>query len=154
MTGVQFLNPQLGKLARGAVGQYGESHALLLTLLQIFESGQANGPATFPAARNEPFWQRFVGNVASCAGLATSGKTFDCLKDAPTEEITAAVLSTVTFADLVWVPTVDTGKGSIYPDYPSRLFAKGRFAKLPFIAGNNRDEGACWSLSNCLSVTL
>ncbi|TEB32792.1 triacylglycerol lipase 3 [Coprinellus micaceus] len=125
MTGVQFLNPQLGKLARGA----------------IFESGQANGPATFPAARNEPFWQRFVGNVASCAGLATSGKTFDCLKDAPTEEITAAVLSTVTFADLVWVPTVDTGKGSIYPDYPSRLFAKGRFAKLPFIAGNNRDEG-------------
>ncbi|TEB32790.1 esterase 1 [Coprinellus micaceus] len=129
MTGVQFLNPQLGKLARGA----------------IFESGQANGPGTFTASRNEPVWQRFVGNVASCASIASSGETFDCLKNATTEEITASVLASVSFDELPWIPTVDTGKGSIFPDFASKLYAKGMFARLPFIAGNNLDEGTLFA---------
>ncbi|TEB14210.1 alpha/beta-hydrolase, partial [Coprinellus micaceus] len=131
MTGVQFLNPQLGKLARGA----------------IFESGQAKWPGTFTASRNEPVWQRFVGNVASCASIASSGETFDCLKNATTEEITASVLASVSFDELPWIPTVDTGKGSIFPDFASKLYAKGMFARLPFIAGNNLDEGGHSSLS-------
>ncbi|TEB32798.1 triacylglycerol lipase 3 [Coprinellus micaceus] len=121
MTGVQFLNPDFGRLVRGA----------------IFESGQANGPGTSPASQGEPSWQAFVGNVASCASVATSGKTFACLKNATTEEITAAVLQSLSFSG----PTVDFGGGSIYPDYASKLFAKGTFVKIPFIAGNNLDEG-------------
>jgi carboxylesterase type B len=137
MTGVQFLNPDFGRLVRGAVSPLPTLFSLRLTNAQIFESGQANGPGTSPASQGEPSWQAFVGNVASCASVATSGKTFACLKNATTEEITAAVLQSLSFSG----PTVDFGGGSIYPDYASKLFAKGTFAKIPFIAGNNLDEG-------------
>jgi carboxylesterase type B len=41
----------------------------------------------------------------------------------------------------VWTPTLDTGRNTLYPDLASRLYSKGRFARLPFIAGTNRDEG-------------
>jgi hypothetical protein len=37
-------------------------------------------------------------------------------------------------------PTID-GSGGLYPDLPSRLFARGEFAKIPFICGTNLDEG-------------
>ncbi|KAF8918303.1 Alpha/Beta hydrolase protein [Mucidula mucida] len=37
-------------------------------------------------------------------------------------------------------PTLDGPEG-LFPDYPSRLFSQGKFARLPFIAGKNLDEG-------------
>jgi len=37
-------------------------------------------------------------------------------------------------------PTID-GPGGLFPDIASRLFKRGQFAKLPFIAGTNLDEG-------------
>jgi acetylcholinesterase len=37
-------------------------------------------------------------------------------------------------------PTID-GPGGLFPDIPSKLFARGQFARLPFIAGTNLDEG-------------
>lgn len=43
--------------------------------------------------------------------------------------------------DLVWDLTLDSGQGSVFPDYPSRLYAQGRFARIPFITGTNQDEG-------------
>jgi hypothetical protein len=51
----------------------------------------------------------------------------------------------VTLADRVWTPTLDTGRNSLYPDLASRLYSKGRFARLPFIAGTNRDEGTLFA---------
>lgn len=51
------------------------------------------------------------------------------------------MLQSTSLAELPWAPTLDTNKDSIYPDYASKLYAKGRFARLPFIAGNNLDEG-------------
>lgn len=38
-------------------------------------------------------------------------------------------------------PTID-GPGGLFPDIASRLLKKGHFARLPFIAGTNLDEGA------------
>jgi len=39
-----------------------------------------------------------------------------------------------------FIPTID-GLGGVFPDFPSKLFAKGQFAHLPFISGTNLDEG-------------
>ena len=40
----------------------------------------------------------------------------------------------------IFHPVID-GPDGLIPDLPSRLFAQGKFAKLPFIAGTNLDEG-------------
>lgn len=110
---------------------------------------QSGGSATFPgftAERNEPEWQAFVGRVPSCSGVATSGNALSCLQSASTEEITSAVLQSVTLENIInnlfWTPTID-GPGGVFPDLASRLYSRGQFARLPFIAGTNLDEGGC-----------
>ena len=45
----------------------------------------------FDAARREVDWQNFVSDVASCAPLAKSGSTFECLKEANSSEITLGI---------------------------------------------------------------
>lgn len=56
--------------------------------------------------------------------------------------MTAGVLQSSNPQGLPWAtPTVDTGRGSVFPDYASRLFERGQFARVPFIAGVNLDEG-------------
>ncbi|KAJ2925705.1 hypothetical protein H1R20_g11388, partial [Candolleomyces eurysporus] len=139
MTGLLYMQPELEHWARGA----------------IMESGSSNSVPAFRASRNEPSWQRFVGNVASCASIATSGHTLACLRNATTEEITAGLLQTITpdnfISDLVWTPALDGRPGSVYPDFSSRLYAKGQFARIPFIAGTNLDEGTFFSSRESLS---
>ncbi|KAJ2929060.1 hypothetical protein H1R20_g8034, partial [Candolleomyces eurysporus] len=135
MTGALYLSPKLERLARGA----------------ILESGSSNGPSALSPTANEPVWQGFVSKVPSCASVATSGKTFDCLQKAPAEEISAAVLGANSFPAVAWGPTLDTGRNSLYPDLASHLYAKGRFAKVPFIAGTNRDEGTLFASTQPLS---
>jgi hypothetical protein len=44
-----------------------------------------------------------------------------------------------------WEPVID-GPGGLIPDLPSVLFKRGQFARLPFIAGTNLDEGDMLSL--------
>ncbi|KAJ2916213.1 hypothetical protein MD484_g4189, partial [Candolleomyces efflorescens] len=109
------------------------------------ESGWANSIPTYPAARNERFWQAFVQKVESCASISTSGSTFSCLRNANTEEIATALLQSVVAdnlaANLVWTPAIDTGRGSVYTDLSSRSLAKGNFARLPSIVGTTLDEG-------------
>ncbi|KAJ2916227.1 hypothetical protein MD484_g4190, partial [Candolleomyces efflorescens] len=130
MTGALYLTPKIERLARGA----------------ILESGSSNGPSALSPAANELGWQSFVSKVPSCASVATSGKSFECLQKATTEEISAAVLGGSTeFPGVAWGPTLDTGRNSLYPDLASRLYAKGRFARIPFIAGTNRDEGTLFA---------
>ncbi|KAF6745952.1 triacylglycerol lipase 3 [Ephemerocybe angulata] len=128
MTAILYLNPQVEKLARAA----------------IFESGSPNSPTTAPATfeSKESGWRAFVKTVPSCASVAKSGHTLACLQNSSTDEIATAVRQNVFQLEKppVFGPTVDP-RGSIYPDYVSRLYAKGRFARLPFIAGTNRDEG-------------
>ncbi|KAF5310382.1 hypothetical protein D9611_012081 [Ephemerocybe angulata] len=137
MVGVLFLNPQLGKLARAG----------------ILESGSSNGVTAFPASRNEAVWQAFVEKVPSCARVASTGRTFECLKEASTEEVALAMSQIVpdSIISLKWAPTLDFGRGSVYPDYASRLYEEGRFARLPFIAGTNRDEGTLFSIREPLT---
>ncbi|KAG9033702.1 hypothetical protein FRB95_014491 [Tulasnella sp. JGI-2019a] len=66
---------------------------------------------------------------------------FDCLKSANNETLfnaTVTVSRLPQYYDLpIFGPTLD---GDMIPDYPSKLITSGKFAKIPFINGNNLDE--------------
>jgi len=126
MTAILFLNSPIEKLARGA----------------IFESGSAATAIEFNAERREIDWQNFVSGVPSCASLALTGNTFDCLRQANTSEIFSGVLNALGRApeEFGFDPTFD-GPGGLLPDMASTILNSGNFAKLPFIAGTNLDEG-------------
>ncbi|KAJ3569951.1 hypothetical protein NP233_g4716 [Leucocoprinus birnbaumii] len=126
MNAILFLNSGLENFAWGA----------------ILESGsQATSYNSFPA-RRQVDWDNFVSGVASCFTLAGTKNTFDCLRSANSSEILAGLQDSVLGApeEFGFDPTID-GPGGIYPDLPSRLFAKGKFSRIPFISGTNLDEG-------------
>ncbi|RDB17172.1 Lipase 2 [Hypsizygus marmoreus] len=129
MTAILFLNSPIQRLARGA----------------IFESGSAGTALTFNAARREINWQNFVSGVSRCASIATGGNTFGCLRAANSSDILQGLLKSLADAPekFGFDPTLD-GPGGIFPDIPSKLFERGHFARLPFIAGTNLDEGTAF----------
>ncbi|TFK28270.1 triacylglycerol lipase 3 [Coprinopsis marcescibilis] len=127
MTSILSVNRKLDKLARAA----------------IFQSGSANSPNVYRASRRESLWQTFVSRVPSCSALASSGNTFDCLRNANSSEIHGAMLASLAGAGEMfpWNPVLDTRKDGLYPDLVSKQYASGRFSKIPYIAGTNLDEG-------------
>ncbi|KAJ7614128.1 extracellular triacylglycerol lipase precursor [Roridomyces roridus] len=132
MTSILFLNSPLPKLARGA----------------IFESGSQASAALFFPQRRQSAWQNFVAGVSSCASLATSSNTFACLQspNTSTAEIFAGLTAAMEEAteEFPWDPVLD-GPGGLIPELPSVLFARGEFARLPFMAGTNQDEGTIFT---------
>ncbi|KAF9457905.1 esterase 1 [Collybia nuda] len=130
MTSILFLNSPLPKLARAA----------------IFESGSPGTSLSFTADRREIDWQNFVSAVPECASLATSGNTFGCLRTANSSSILQGLQAALAEAPELFAfdPTFD-GPYGLFPDIPSKLFAKGHFARLPFIAGTNLDEGTLFT---------
>jgi carboxylesterase type B len=64
------------------------------------------------------------------------------LKLANSTEILTGVVNALTNAPELFGfdPTLD-GPGGLFPDIASRVLAQGKFARLPFIAGTNMDEG-------------
>ncbi|EAU89349.2 lipase I [Coprinopsis cinerea okayama7 len=127
--GTLLLNRKVEKLIRGA----------------ILESGTASCLSAVPAAEKNTLWESFVRSVPSCAGVAASGKTLPCLQDATEDEILTSYLKFINTdflaSGLAWVPTLDLGPGSLFPGVPSELYRKGKFARIPFIAGTTLDEG-------------
>ncbi|KAG6864762.1 hypothetical protein C0991_007288, partial [Blastosporella zonata] len=130
MTSILFFNSPLAKLVRGV----------------ILESGSPASALSFPASRREIDWQNFVRGVPSCSKLATSGHTFNCLKAASSSDILDGLLASLAEAPELFAfdPTLD-GPGGLFPDIPSRLFARGQFARVPFITGTNLDEGTLFT---------
>ncbi|KAH6906711.1 triacylglycerol lipase 3 [Coprinopsis sp. MPI-PUGE-AT-0042] len=109
----------------------------------IQQSGSAGTIPIWNATERETLWPRFVSNIPSCASLASSGRTFACLRNASQAEVKASYnqLTDNTFLQEWWGPTLDQRPGSLFPDFPSRLYERGQFAKIPFIAGADLDEG-------------
>lgn len=75
--------------------------------------------------------------------MAKSGNTFDCLKKANSTEIFAGLVQSIAEAPELFGfdPTID-GPGGLFPDIASKLISAGHFARIPFIAGTNLDEGS------------
>jgi len=130
MTAILFLNSNIETLARAA----------------IFESGMAASALIFPAAHRENDWTNFVGGVASCASTAHSSNTFDCLRKANSSDILTGLLTAIRESpeQFAFDPTLD-GPDGLYPNIASRLLSEGHFARLPFIAGTNLDEGTLFT---------
>ncbi|RDX40976.1 extracellular triacylglycerol lipase precursor [Lentinus brumalis] len=120
-----FLNSGLEKFVRGA----------------IFESGSAGTMPFFNASRRDVVWDKFVSDVPACAD-ATAGNTFSCMQSVDTAALLTAWQETdASFPEpFLFVPVLD-GPNGLIPDLPSKLFAAGKFSKIPFIAGTNLDEG-------------
>ncbi|KAF9497593.1 lipase [Pleurotus eryngii] len=129
---ILFLNSNIKRLARAA----------------IFESGFTATSLNFPASHREQSWANFVKDVPQCASTAGSKDTFSCLRSDSIDE--ATLLKAGSLADdqsgelFAWDPTID-GPGGILPDIPSKLLARGQFARLPFIAGTVLDEGTTFT---------
>ncbi|KAH6896270.1 triacylglycerol lipase 3 [Coprinopsis sp. MPI-PUGE-AT-0042] len=114
----------------------------------IMESGVSNFMSMYNATEREAPWQGFVKNIPSCATIATSGNVFPCLQNATEEEIKTSYLepSDPSYRNgLSFTPTVDPGPGSLFPDFASRLYKEGKFARIPFISGTNLDEATVLS---------
>ncbi|EEB91474.1 hypothetical protein MPER_10156, partial [Moniliophthora perniciosa FA553] len=90
----------------------------------IFESGSAATTHSLTGQEREGSWTSFVKASVNSSSI-----------------LQGLVASIVNATDLFpWGPSID-GAGGFIPDLPSRLFEKGIFATLPFIAGTNLDEG-------------
>ncbi|KJA13649.1 hypothetical protein HYPSUDRAFT_195686 [Hypholoma sublateritium FD-334 SS-4] len=136
MTAILFLNSPLENLARAA----------------ILESGSPASSSEYNASRRQIDWQNFVSGVPSCASLATSDDTFDCLRKANSTEMFSGINTAVSKAPELFAfqPTFDGPDGFI-PAPASEILAKGTFARLPFIAGTNLDEGTFFTPATALT---
>ncbi|KAE9397249.1 esterase 1 [Gymnopus androsaceus JB14] len=130
MTAVQLLNPDISKFARAAIMESGSAATTFV-----------NGPL-----HRQVDWDNFVSGVPGCQNLSLTNNTFECLKSVNTTAIFDGLVTAQN--DLTeqfpWSPTID-GLGGFIPELPSLLFAKGIFAKIPFIAGTNLDEGTIFT---------
>lgn len=108
---------------------------------QIMESTSEGTPPLKKASDKEDDWQVFVSGVPECSGVQNAS-TFDCLRSASPEMIFDAANSAIQEAQKIalFSPVID-GAGGVVPDFPSRLLTRGEFARIPFIAGTNLDEG-------------
>ena len=79
--------------------------------------------------------------MPDCVGVEPNA-TFDCLRNANIDTLIQAYATAGGEAQELFpfAPVIDGPEGLI-PDLPSKLYAEGRFAPIPFIAGTNLDDG-------------
>ncbi|KAL4259259.1 Carboxylic ester hydrolase [Pleurotus pulmonarius] len=103
----------------------------------ILESGTAKASR---AELREGFWQRF-----SAAADCDEQDPWDWLMAADSDVLLKATKAvTVRDAPLDFVPVID-GDDGLIPDFPSRLYEAGKFAKVPVLSGVNLDEGSVFA---------
>ena len=95
----------------------------------------------FKSERNEAAWQQFVAAVPSCASVANTTNTFDCLMKADSKSLLNATFATVSPRSTSFRPVID-GPDGFLPDRPSRLTQK---TYLPALIGSNLDEGSMFA---------
>ncbi|KAI0735219.1 extracellular triacylglycerol lipase precursor [Earliella scabrosa] len=121
-----YLNSGLGELVRAA----------------IMESGSPASFALGNATLREFEWQNLISSTPECVD-AQPNAAFECLRAANTSTILQAYNAVEAVSPenpYPFGPVID-GPGGLIPDRPYRLLAAGNFARIPFIAGTNTDEG-------------
>ncbi|KAI0036275.1 carotenoid ester lipase precursor [Vararia minispora EC-137] len=102
-----------------------------------------------PIEDGQPYFDIFA-TVAGCAESLGSTAVFDCLRNVSTEVIRNATnatpgISSFESLSLAWVPRED---GVFFKANPQQLVVQGSVAAVPFVTGNNDDEGTIFSLTN------
>ncbi|KAG7445277.1 esterase 1 [Guyanagaster necrorhizus] len=126
LTNMMLLNASISNFARAAIS----------------ESGSASSPVYYNASTRESVWQNFVAGTPGCESVADTQNTFPCLQAANTSAIYQGMVEAYALAieSPTFYPVLD-GPSGLFPDLPSRMWAKGEFATIPFISGTNLDEG-------------
>ncbi|KAF9810805.1 hypothetical protein IEO21_06785 [Rhodonia placenta] len=114
----------------------------------VMESGSAY------ALRNVSEGQGYYEFLVAHTGCSGQADTLACLREAPAEQIVAAVNKTPTMFsytahNLPWAPRVD---GDLFVRNPQQSLLMGLHAKVPIISGDCEDEGTLFSLGN-LNIT-
>ncbi|KAJ3839270.1 extracellular triacylglycerol lipase precursor [Lentinula raphanica] len=115
-------------------------HPYVVTLGRagIFESGFPGTSSVFNATHRQSSWDTFVAGVTSCQDV-TADSVIECLRSANASEILQGVIESTSVAQ-AFGPALD-GPDGFFPDLPSQMLANGPIVDLPFIAGQNKDEG-------------
>ncbi|KAE9397239.1 alpha/beta-hydrolase [Gymnopus androsaceus JB14] len=92
----------------------------------ILQSGSAALALTYGPLYQQVDWDNFVAGVPGCENIFSTDSTFECLRSVNT--------SAISMSDHRW--------DGFMPELPSLLFSKGIFAKIPFISGDDLDEGS------------
>ncbi|KZV65482.1 alpha/beta-hydrolase [Peniophora sp. CONT] len=120
----------------------------------LFRAGfmQSGGPISQKTGQVEDgqtFFDEFASD-AGCIGSVGSIAVFDCLRNASLADIRSAIAKSRTLFDyaslsLAWQPRAD---GAFLTDNAQRLVLNGSVADVPFVIGNDDDEGTLFSLAN------
>ncbi|KAG7445319.1 alpha/beta-hydrolase [Guyanagaster necrorhizus] len=145
LTALEWVQQNIGLFGgdKTKVTIFGESAGSMMTNLMLLnssisnfawaaisESGSASSPVIYNASARESTWQDFVAGTTGCESVAGTQNTFGCLQAA----------YALAIEDFPFYPVLD-GPSGVLPDLPTQLWAKGKFATIPFISGTNLDEG-------------
>ncbi|TYJ58286.1 hypothetical protein B9479_000829 [Cryptococcus floricola] len=113
---------------------------------KIMESGAPSGTPLGPAGSTwEDAYQFFLDNVG-CKSPSDGSTEWACLKALSADELLDGQKATK--SQTQWVdsrlygPSID---GDVIPDSPHTLISDGKVANIPFIQGNNKDEGTSFA---------
>ncbi|KAH7252142.1 Alpha/Beta hydrolase protein [Fusarium tricinctum] len=87
--------------------------------------------------------------VANGTGCADTDDIMECLRDMESSDLqthnSKAPFDGRTYRSyFYWAPTTD---GDMFPDYPSKLYEKGDFVKVPILSGSCTNEGSNYAVN-------
>ncbi|KAH7039810.1 Alpha/Beta hydrolase protein [Microdochium trichocladiopsis] len=98
---------------------------------------QESGGATTAWYNGTDWYQPTYNTIVDAVNCTDAVDTLDCLRTVPYDKL-APLIDPNLYPGPGWYPTVD---GDIMPQFPTELYAQGKFAHVPHIYGTNSDEG-------------
>lgn len=115
----------------------------------LFRAGIMNSGSIIPADVVDcPKGQIVYDTVVASAGCSSASDTLECLREVPYETLLNATnsvpgLLSYTSVALSYLPRPD---GTVLTASPEVLVAEGKYAQVPFIIGDEEDEGTIFAL--------
>jgi triacylglycerol lipase len=115
----------------------------------LFRAGIMNSGSVVPADPVDcPKGQIVYDTVVASAGCSSASDTLECLREVPYETLLNATnsvpgLLSYSSVALSYLPRPD---GTVLTASPEVLVAEGKYAKVPFIIGDEEDEGTIFAL--------
>ncbi|KAJ1337383.1 acetylcholinesterase [Microdochium nivale] len=98
---------------------------------------QESGGATTAWYNGTDWYQPTYNKIVAGVNCTDAADTLACLRTVPYDKL-YPLIDPALYPGPGWYPTVD---GDIMPQFPTSLYAQGRFAHVPHMYGTNSDEG-------------